>query len=97
MSVMKILIIRQTEVQVSKNYTADSGEGKAGVNWADSLEKLFWQMEQYKVGRSMGVQVAKGSTAGAKMIVKGRAEEIGRCQTPTCKAYKEVLIVYKQW
>ena len=73
MSVMKILIIRQTEVKVSKNYTADSGEGKAGVNWADSLEMLLWQTEQYKVGRSMGVQVAKGSTAGAKMIVKGRA------------------------
>nr|XP_005904590.1 PREDICTED: emopamil-binding protein-like [Bos mutus] len=61
MSVMKILIIRQTEVKVSKNYTADSGEGKAGVNWADSLEKLLWQTEQYKVGRSMGVQVLRGA------------------------------------
>lgn len=68
---MKILIIRQTEVKVSKKYTADSGEGKEGVNWADSLEKLFWQKKQYKVGRSMGVQVVKGSTAGAKMIVRG--------------------------
>lgn len=70
---MKILIIRQTKVKVSKKYTADSGEGKAGVNWADSLEKLFWQKKQYKVGRSMGVQVVKGSKAGAKMTVRGRA------------------------
>lgn len=71
-SVMKILI-RQKAVKVSKNYTADNGEGKAGVNQADSLEKLFWQKKQYKVGRSMGVQVVKGSTAGAKRIVTGRA------------------------